>query len=225
MRPGTLLRWFALKNILRFEIKHGAVVLDIGGYDGYISYNLKKLVPKVKIAVVDVDKSGLESARERGLSTLYASTLELAIMDNKIDVVLCLDLIEHIQDDDKLIKEISRILKKNGKLILTTPMQDGVSFPFLSKERVDSVNKSWGHVRKGYTMNEIMELFQNNNLAIKKVDGYFNFLSRLVYRFMFLSSLPLGGQKFMKIYENTVRLEPYIKWKRAEYIVVGNKFK
>ena len=164
MRPGTLLRWRCLKNILKSEIKDGSIIFDIGGYDGFISCNLKKLFPNLEITIVDIDKLGLQLAKERGVNTLYASALELPIEDNCVDVVLCLDLLEHVKEGDALINEISRGLKKDGKVILTTPMQNGVSFPFLSKQKIETINKSWGHIRKGYSLENIEELFRSNTI-------------------------------------------------------------
>lgn len=223
MRPGTLLRWHALKRILKSEIRNGLVILDIGSYDGYISYNLKKLFPNLKITVVDVDKSGLKLAKEKGLNTLYASALELPIKDNQVDVVLCLDVIEHIKEDEKMIKEISRVLKTGGKVVLTTPMQDGVSFPFLGRQRIENINKSWGHVRKGYSLENIKELFGNSNLKVIKTNKYFNFLSRFIYRFIFLSKISLKGKWLL--YKNIIRLEPYINWGAEEHIIIAEKVK
>lgn len=221
MRPGTLLRWHALKHLFESEVKDDSVMLDIGGYDGEISYRLKNIFPSLKIAVVDVDQSGLKLASERGLNTLCASVLELPIEDERIDFILCLDLIEHVKKDDKLVKEISRVLKKNGKVILTTPMQNGVSFPFLSKQRIEAINKSWEHVRNGYSLEEIKELFQNNNLNIIKTGKYFNFFSRTVYCFSFLSKILLKGKSLL--YRMVVRLEPYISYGSKEHIIIGKK--
>lgn len=221
MRPGTLLRWHALKPILKSEIKDGLVVLDIGGYDGEISYRLKNIFPNLKILVIDIDKSGLQLAKEKGLITLYTSATKLPIPSNSIDIVLCLDLIEHVKEDYTLIKEISRVLKKDGKVILTTPMQDGASFPFLSKQKIETINKSWGHVRKGYSLKEIEELFKNNNLMIIKTSKYFNFLTRFAYLFSFLSGIPLKGKSLL--YRMVVRLEPYVKYGAQEHIIIGKK--
>ena len=223
MRPGTLLRWHALKQILKSEIKDDLVVLDIGGYDGEISYRLKNIFPNLKITVIDIDKSGLKLAREKRLNTLYASALKLPIKNNQVDIVLCLDLIEHVKEDSRLIKEISRVLKKDGKVILTTPMEDGVLFPFLSKQKIETINRSWGHVRKGYSLKEIEELFKNNNLMIIKTSEYFNFFSRFVYRFSFLSGIPLKGKSLL--YRIVIRLEPYIKWGANEHIIIAKKVK
>lgn len=223
MRPGTLLRWHSLKNILKHEIKDGSTILDIGGYDGYISYRLKKIFSNLLITVVDTDELGLILSKDRGLKVICASALELPIRDKEFDVVLCFDLIEHIKEDVKLLKELSRVLKDNGKIILTTPMKDGVSFPMLNKKKNEIINKNWGHVRKGYSLERIGELFKLNHFIIDKEDRYFNYFSRLVYRFTILSRLPLKGIGLL--YQVTIRLEPYIKYGSQEYIIVGKKVK
>jgi SAM-dependent methyltransferase len=221
MRPGTLLRWYALRDVLKSEIKDSLFVLDIGGYDGYISYSLKSLLADLKIAVVDIDISGLQLAGAQGVNVLCASALELPIKNGQVDVVLCLSIIEHIEQDGKLIKEISRVLKKSGKLILTTPMEDGVYFPFLSKKRIEIINMGWGHTRRGYSLESIKRLFEDAGLEIKKTGKYFNFLSRFVYRFMFLSRIPIKGKSLL--YRMTLRLEPYIKYSAEVHLIVAKK--
>jgi len=221
MRLGTLLRWHSLKNILKDEIKDGSTILDIGGYDGYISYRLKKIFPNLVITIVDTDELGLGLAKNRGLNVICASALELPIKDKEFDVVFCFDLIEHIKEDMKLLKELSRVLKDNGKIILTTPMKDGVSFPMLNKKKNEMINKNWGHVRKGYSLEQIRELFKLNHLRIDKEDKYFNYFSRLAYRFGILSRIPLKGVGLL--YRAIIRLEPYIKFGSQENIIIGKK--
>jgi len=73
MRPGTLLRWAALKKTLKTEIRENSVITDIGGYDGYISFKLKDMLPNLDFIVVDIDRSGLNLAKGKGLNTVYAS--------------------------------------------------------------------------------------------------------------------------------------------------------
>jgi len=221
MRPGTLLRWYALKSILKSEIRDSSIIFDLGGYDGFISHNLNKLLPNSSITVVDVDYSGLQIAKKHGLETLYSSALALPVKDNSIDVILCLDLIEHIRDDDKLIQEIFRILKKNGKVILTTPAGKGDLFPFMNKQRMEAIHKSWGHIRKGYSLEEIEGLFKNNNLTIKKIGKYFNLFSRYAYSFAAFMKPPLKGKWL--IYKLVIKLEPLVKLGAKEYIIIELK--
>lgn len=220
MRPGTLLRWHALKGILKSEVKSNAVVLDIGGYDGFTSNNLMRLVPNLDVTVVDIDGAGLQSAKKKGLKTVYASALELPIRSNHADIVLCLDLIEHVNEDSKVIKEISRVLKKNGKLILTTPMENGVSFPFMDREKVEAINRNWGHIRLGYSLEQMEIIFRHGNLTMEKTCAYFNFLTRLVYRFTILVKRNTLKWFFCRV---IMKLEPFIDYGAECHIVIGKK--
>lgn len=223
MRAGTFLRWAALRNILKFQLKDGSAILDIGGYDGYISYKLKRLFPHIRIIVLDIDNSGLQLAKKQDLKTLLASALQLPIADNQLDFVLCLDLIEHLKEDRELIAEISRVLKKDAKLILTTPMENGLSYPFLTKEKQDQVNRNFGHIRKGYSLERLREMFGANNLKIEKTSRYDNLISRFIYWFVHFSPFQLKGAHFL--YRIAIQLEPYLKFKAEEHIIIGRKMK
>ena len=216
------MRWYALKKILKSEIKDGSITIDIGSYDGFIPYNLKNIFPNLNITTVDIDKSGLQLARNQRLNVLQASALELPIRDNRVDVVLCLDIIEHVKEDSRLIKEISRVLKKGGKVILSTPMQNGISFPLISKEKSKIINKNWGHVRMGYDLKELEILFKNDDLAIEKNSKYFNLFTKLAYLFL-LSSYPILNRVGRLLYGLTIKLEPYIKYKAEGHIIIGKK--
>jgi ubiquinone/menaquinone biosynthesis C-methylase UbiE len=220
MRSGTLLRWHALKKVLKSEIKNGSSILDIGGYDGFISYMLCKHIPDIKVVMVDLDESGLELARDRGLNIINSSALELPINDCKFDVALCLDLIEHTREDERLIKEISRVLKKGGKLLLTTPMENGVCFPLITAEKSKDVNMNWGHVVMGYELNALKQLLENNDLSIVSTSTYFNIFSKFAYLLNLHPLTVLFGKVLFRL---TVVLEPYIKYKSDEHIIVAIK--
>lgn len=221
MRPGTLLRWYALKDIMQSKINGDEVILDIGGYDGVIACNLREIFPEIKITVIDMDESGLELGKKHGLNVLRASAMELPIEDASVDMVFCFDMIEHIDEERRLLSELSRVLKGGGKILLTTPMEGGISFPFMSKQKVEEINKSWGHIKLGYSLKAITELFNEAGLRVEKADGYFSFLTRLVYRFAYTSMIPLPGMKM--VYKLIVRAEPFYKFRTQEHIVVGGK--
>ena len=223
MRPGTLLRWNALKSIVLSELSKNSKVLDIGSYDGAISHNLKEIIHPIKVLLVDTDMSGFKSAKKWGLEAIGTSALNLPIRSNSFDVILCLDLIEHIRDDSRLIQEVSRVLKVNGRIILTTPMQKGVTFPFLPKKYSLVINKEWGHIRKGYSIQEITTLLKNHQLIIQQTSKYFNYFSRLVYWLRFLVKNPLNYNKFLFYF--IIKLEPLIKFHAEEHIIIAKKIK
>lgn len=221
MRPGTLLRWHILKKDIATEITAGSVILDIGSFDGSISYHLSRLISGLDITTVDVEESGLRLASEKGLKTVNASVQQLPFANNSIDAVLCLDLIEHVQDDNEAVSEMSRVLKNQGVLILSTPKEKGVSFPGMSEQQIADLNKTWGHVRLGYSLEQLDAMLRRYDLIIEKKSGYFNLLTRFAYRLGYLS----GRAKSWKdvIYWVAVRLEPYLKYKTEEHIVIARK--
>jgi len=221
MRPGTLLRLHALQKLIAAQIHADAVVLDIGSYDGALSGKLKQLMPDLDITLLDIDEAGLELARQKGLKTVNASALEMPLANNSADIVLCLDLIEHIADDNILIKQISRVLKKQGKLILTTPDLNGVTFPFMSNQQNEAINRQWGHLRPGYSLQQLRQLLENNDIIIEKNSRYFNLLTRLVYRFCYIPGPTLPARDMW--YKLATRLEPYFKFKAQEHIIIGRK--
>ena len=221
MRPGTLLRWHALKFFLMNEIAPGAVIFDIGGFDGSLSYRLSEEIPGLNITVIDTDKSGLAKARASGLNAVCASALAVPLQTKSADIVLSLDILEHIKQDEKLIQEISRLLKTDGKYLLTTPKAQGVSFPLLTKEKSLAINLGWGHIRLGYTKKDLCRLLKENRLQIKETGGYFNALSRFIYGMTFISKIayPLGSI----LYRTAVFMEPYLKHGVQEHIIIGSK--
>jgi len=221
MRPGTKLRWHALKPFLMDEIAPGAVIFDIGAFDGNLSYLLSKRIPKLNITVIDKNKSGVKKAKALGLNAVYGSALDVPLQSKSADIVLCLDILEHIREDNIVVREISRLLKSDGKYLLTTPMAQGISFPFLNKEKNLAINSGWGHIRLGYTIRDLCQLLNENRLQIQKTSGYFNTLSRFVYRLAFISRV---AYPFRSIFSTTAfMVEPYLKHGVQEHIIIGDK--
>ena len=104
--------------------------------------------------------------------------------ESNINFVMCLDIIEHTEDEEILLKEIERVLVKGGRFILTTPQKKGVIFPLMRKKRSVAINRSWGHIKLGYDLHELEMLCKNAGLKIKETSTYFNVLTRFIYRFV-----------------------------------------
>jgi len=77
--------------------------------------------------------------------------------DCSFDAVLCLDVLEHVEDDLGLLRQIAGVLRPEGVLLLTTPAIEHdfkeVSLPLGKASRKWSQAESqWGHVRTGYEL-------------------------------------------------------------------------
>lgn len=85
----------------------------------------------------------------------------------KYNLILCTEVIEHVEQDDKLLKEISLLLKEDGFCIVSVP--NGIVDKFfmrLNKEYMTNVENGKGHINF-YTKTELLvKLKQNGLIAI-----------------------------------------------------------
>jgi len=71
---------------------------------------------------VDVAEAALPYWRERGLDSVgLGDTRALPYRDEQFDVVIAIDVLEHVDDDVGALSEIRRVCKSGGKVILTVP--------------------------------------------------------------------------------------------------------
>jgi len=119
--------WFQGRKAIIFSLlteftpllKTEGVCLDVGCGTGLI---LEMLNSYSKPVGLDLSAKALHYCKERGLSSLIrADTDQLPIADASCDLILALDLLEHIDDDKRLMKEFNRICKPGGYICLTVP--------------------------------------------------------------------------------------------------------
>lgn len=99
--------------------------------------------------------------------------LSLPLQEGSIDVFICLETIEHIQDDNGFVSEISRVLKPEGLLILSTPNR------LITNPGLGLKEKPWNHFHvREYSPSELQAVLekhfeigdwygQNKNLPLK----------------------------------------------------------
>jgi len=103
-----------------YEIRPGSKVLDVGCNDGVFGAVLKDRL-KCDVTGVDLSDVALELAKKRGLNVLKADAENLPFEDHSFDVVCCMEVLSHLFDPEKALKEMRRVLKKNGILLGSCP--------------------------------------------------------------------------------------------------------
>lgn len=99
----------------------GEMVLDVGCGDGVVGEYLQR-VSGVKVVGIDISKEAIKKAKEKGLDAkVYSSEQKFPFKDNFFDKVFWGDNIEHLFNPTRTAKEIRRVLKNSGKLILSCP--------------------------------------------------------------------------------------------------------
>lgn len=94
---------------------------------------------------------------------------QLPYRDNLFEVVFALDVLEHVENDEACVSEISRILKKYGYAIVSIPHR---------KRFYTTQDKLIGHYRR-YEIDEIKELFLNFSLKCIEYFGIYGILMKI----------------------------------------------
>jgi SAM-dependent methyltransferase len=96
------------------------------------------------------------------------------------DQIMCFETIEHILNDTKLIADLSRLLKPQGRLLLTTPFKHRKRQPGEGL----SEHEDGGHVRWGYTHQELRTLLNSAGLEVQIEDYLTGLVSQQIIMLM-----------------------------------------
>ncbi|MDK2972485.1 MAG: hypothetical protein PWP23_2240 [Candidatus Sumerlaeota bacterium] len=100
------------------ELPRPGRVLDVGCGTGLM---LKRFAHWKPIGA-DFSHLALKYSGERGIENLVrADVVHLPFKDNSLDLILALDMMEHVERDDLLIEEFNRVLRPGGFLMATVP--------------------------------------------------------------------------------------------------------
>ncbi|MBM4301341.1 MAG: class I SAM-dependent methyltransferase [Deltaproteobacteria bacterium] len=181
--PALFDRW----QFLRDRINHGSGrTLDAGcGSGAYALYAARLGNATVGISFDEgSNQKGANRARILGINNISFITADLRELGKyrdqlgAFDQIICFETIEHILNDEQLIKDLQTLLKAKGKIFLTTPFKRS-NAPH--GETLSSCEDG-GHVREGYTHQEIKEIFARNGLTVIEETFITGFISQqLIY--------------------------------------------
>ena len=158
-----LLRTWHVKKALRKIIRQfpgDASVLDAGSGFGQYTWRMSKMNTRWNIKAIDINSEQIEDCnrffRKTGLSdrvTFITGDLTALTDLNSYNIVLSVDVMEHIEEDVIVFQNLYRSLKENGILIISTPSDKGGSDVHNDEEEsfIDE------HVRDGYSIKDITE--------------------------------------------------------------------
>jgi SAM-dependent methyltransferase len=93
-------------------------VLDVGCGTGATLEHLSRYGDATG---VDADPSAVAFCHQRGLAQVFQAEAPLPFEDGSFDLVTALDVVEHVDDDVSLLAEIRRLLKPDGRALVTVP--------------------------------------------------------------------------------------------------------
>ncbi|MCX5694130.1 MAG: class I SAM-dependent methyltransferase [Candidatus Omnitrophica bacterium] len=103
--------------------KEANIILDAGCGEGITLEKLTKTYPNKDVWGIEIDKEKVAICRKHGLTVTEANLLQLNTPSETIDCCILAEVIEHFKFQDAIlvIKEMYRILRKDGTLIVVFP--------------------------------------------------------------------------------------------------------
>jgi len=151
------------------KTKKGSKVLDAGAGEGRWGELFKHTEYKTQ------DKEVGEPNWDYSKIDYKSDITKIPVNDKTFDVILCTEVLEHLPEPEKALKELSRIIKKKGRLYLTAP-------------------QSWGEHEVPYdyyryTTYGLRYLLEKTGFKVNKIEkrgGYFKFMAFRMWHIFFI---------------------------------------
>jgi len=172
--------WYVRRELLRIRNVFGKKEISIydagSGYGQYTYFMTKHLMP-CTVYSVDIKEKWINDSREF-FNQQKISNVEFAVEDlteighqNRFDLIVCVDVMEHIEDDKRVFSNFFNALTKGGYMLINSPSIFGGSD--VHNEKEESFISE--HARDGYS---------NEDLELKLIPlGFSTYRSRYTYGF------------------------------------------
>ncbi len=126
-----------------------------------------------EVTGIDIDPEVVQFCRAKGLNVVQMNLLDLSFAAETFDIVVAMDVLEHIKEDYKALEKLEHVLKKNGLLLITVPALQCLWSSF-------DEEGEFPHVRR-YTKKSLLSLIGSQKLIPEKISYYNFFLFPLAY--------------------------------------------
>ncbi len=194
----------------------GSRVLEIGSGIGNLS---AFLVDRERLVLTDTREEYLARLRTRfanhsniSVVHLYLPHDDRAVAGQRFDTIICLNVLEHVEDDITSLAAVRKLLEPKGRLVLLVP-----ALPAL----YGSIDRALGHHRR-YTRADLIAKLERAGFRLVHIE-YFNlagipgwwWAGRVLQR----QTIPAGS---LKLYDTLVplfRLERLIPWRVGQSLI------
>jgi 2-polyprenyl-3-methyl-5-hydroxy-6-metoxy-1,4-benzoquinol methylase len=163
----------------------GCRILDVGSGHGYVLFHLARRFPTSRIHGIELDGQQVDEANRTAQALGLAPRLSFqqgTFHDlpeaPAYDLVISIDVLEHVPDDEGMLRRIATVLRPGGRLVLHVPLRHQLQkrvFPVFRNHTVDD------HVRDEYLPEEIRQKVEAAGLSVQKMEAGFGFWGELSF--------------------------------------------
>jgi ubiquinone/menaquinone biosynthesis C-methylase UbiE len=133
-------------------------LLDIGCGEGHITAGIKKEFPHFDIIGTDASITACRNGKKKypEVKFMVADAYHLPCPDEYFDIIVLNNIWEHVPDPLRLLSGVRRILRENGKVVISTPSRYRFSniINLIKRGKTELVSKN--HVTE-YTIGQVIE--------------------------------------------------------------------
>ena len=194
----------------------GCRVLEIGAGIGNMS---AFLVDRERVVLTDTERYYLGRLRERFADQPHVSVAELrlpavspGLVAEGLDTVVCLNVLEHIEDDRGSLEAMHRLLVPGGRLVLLVPSLRAL---------YGTLDEALGHFRR-YVPDELSEKLQAAGFRLRHLE-YFNLAGVpgwwVAGRVLRRRLIPTGALRWYEALVPLFRLERLLPWRIGQSLI------
>ncbi|MEX1062629.1 MAG: class I SAM-dependent methyltransferase [Balneolaceae bacterium] len=175
-----------------------------GQYDRFILAqfeNARLVSVDIKTAYIDACRNYFEAEIATGSARFGIEDLVEMEKENQFDLILCVDVLEHIEDDLTVIRNLVHALKPGGQLLMHSPSH------FSEADSGGDEESFVGeHARTGYSKKDISEKYRKAGLSIDRVHytygpvGHLSWVISVKYPLILLSRIGMAGLLLLVVY-------------------------
>lgn len=111
-------KFSTLKSIIDSKISNN--ILDVGCASGSFTNNISNIFPNSTITGIDIYSSAIEYGKKKypHINFILADAHHIPFEDNRFDLVICYETIEHLTNPLEVLREMRRVLKTEGTAIV-----------------------------------------------------------------------------------------------------------
>lgn len=121
-KKGVGRRFWDFRDSVALSYVVGPRILDAGCGEGVTLEKLVASFPGARIEGVDVDPENVRICREHSLPVRQADLYALPFEDGVMDTCLMLEVIEHMDEPERALRELARVTRPGGRLIILYPV-------------------------------------------------------------------------------------------------------
>lgn len=169
-------KWPLVKELVTRKKK--LTILDYGCGTGTFIGELLMINPNLEIFGIDISDYAINVARKKFKNAQFFVQTEekkLPFANDSVDLILAMDVIEHVFDVKTLLHEFYRILSPGGKIFISTPYHGTIKNLVISLIGFDTAfNPTYAHIRF-FTKKSLTSLLEKNGFNILAYGQYGRF--------------------------------------------------